>query len=408
MDHHQQRFGRPRGEDRPLSTLARGSVVPAGRVVGLDVARCVALLGMIGTHTLSSDAPGGSALVHEVAGGRSSALFALLAGVSMALMSGRTRPEHGGTATRTEARLFLRALLVALIGLLLGELDTNVAVILTYYGLLFCLGIPFLRLTWKPLAALAAVWLIVGPVLSHLVRPALPAPSYVSPSFAAVDDPWQLLTELLFTGYYPAVPWLAYLLAGMAVGRLTLSSVKVAAVLAIGGQVVALVAKVASALLVDSGDVRGTLIRTYVGPGDPELAEILNEGLFGTTPTASWWWLAVSGPHTGTPFDLAHTIGTGLSVIGIALLFSAVAPKVFAVVFGAGAMTLTLYSLHVVLLVPQAWSEDSMGSFLKHSALILVIGAVYRLLGRSGPLERALALVTKVVVPDRRPVASSR
>ena len=80
------------------------------------------------------------------------------------------------------------------------------------------------------------------------------------------------------------------------------------------------------------------------------------------------------GAWSGTPFDFAHTIGTGLSVIGIALLFSTVAPKVFAVVFGAGAMTLTLYSLHVVLLIPQAWSEDSMESFLKHSALILVVG----------------------------------
>jgi len=374
-------------------------VVPAGRVVGLDVARCVALLGMVGTHTLASDAPGGSALVHEVAGGRSSALFALLAGVSMALMSGRTRPERGGAATRTAARLFLRALLVALIGLLLGELNTNVAVILTYYGLLFCLGIPFLRLTWKPLAALAAGWAVAGPVLSHLVRPALPAPSYNSPSFASFERPWQLLTELLLTGYYPAVPWLAYLFAGMAVGRLTLSSIKVAAVLAVGGQVLALLAKVASALLVDSGDVRGTLIRTYAGPGTPGLAEILDEGLYGTTPTTSWWWLTISAPHTGTPFDFAHTIGTALSVIGIALLFATVAPKVFAVAFGAGAMTLSLYSLHVVLLVPGLWSEDSMESFLKHSLLILVVGAVYRLLGRSGPLEQALALLAQTVVP---------
>lgn len=354
---------------------------------------------MVGTHTLSDDVPGGSALVHEVAGGRSSALFALLAGVSMALMSGRTTPERGGAATRTAGRMLVRALLVAFVGLLLGELDTNVAVILTYYGLLFCLGIPFLRLTWKPLAALAAVWGVLGPVVSHLVRPALPAPSYASPSFAALEDPWQLLTELLFTGYYPAVPWLAYLLAGMALGRLPLSSIRLAAVLAVGGQLLALVAKVVSALLVDSGDVRGTLARTYVGPGDPGLAEILEEGLYGTTPTGSWWWLTVSGPHTGTPFDLAHTIGTGLSVIGIALLFSSAAPRVFAVVFGAGAMTLTLYSLHVVLLVPQAWAEDSMGTFLKHSLLIVAIGAAYRLMGRSGPLERALALATKVVVP---------
>jgi hypothetical protein len=274
---------------------------------------------------------------------------------------------------------------------------------------MFLLGIGFLRLHARALAVLALVWLLVAPAVSHVVRPSLPPPSYDSPSFASLADPWQLLTELTFTGYYPAVPWLAYLLAGMAVGRLDLSGIRVAAVLAVGGQVVALVAKVVSGLLVDSGDVRGTLIRSYSGPDTSrELSELLSDGLYGTTPTDTWWWLAVSAPHSGTPLDFLHTIGTALSVIGIALLFSTVAPKVFAVVFGAGAMTLTLYSLHVVLLVPQAWSEDSMESFLKHSAVVLVIGAVYRLLGRSGPLERVVATLAGAVVPARQPTAVGR
>jgi hypothetical protein len=379
-------------------------------VVGLDVARCVALLGMIGTHTLSTHAPGGSELVHEVAGGRSSALFAVLAGVSMALMSGRTRPVRGPGAGRVALRLTVRALLVAVIGLALGELDTGVAVILTYYGVLFLLGIGFLRLGPAALATLAAVWVFVGPALSHLVRPHLPEPSYLSPSFASLADPWQLLTELTFTGYYPAVPWLAYLLAGMAVGRLDLSVLRVAALLAVGGQLLALAAKVASKLLLAGDGVQGELIRTYRGPGEgEELSVLLSDGLYGTTPTGSWWWLAVSAPHTGTPFDFAHTIGTGVSVIGIALLFSSLAPRAFAVAFGAGAMTLTLYSLHVVMLTFPAVSEDSMGTFLTHCAVVLGVGAVFRLLGRSGPLERLVALVAGAVVPSRTRVpASSR
>ena len=32
-----------------------------------------------------------------------------------------------------------------------------------------------------------------------------------------------MLAELTFTGYYPAVPWLAYLLVGLALGRLDLA-----------------------------------------------------------------------------------------------------------------------------------------------------------------------------------------
>ena len=41
----------------------------------------------------------------------------------------------------------------------------------------------------------------------------------------------------------------------------------------------------------------------------------------GTTPTnGSWEWLLVDAPHSGTPFDLAHTIGTALAVIGLCLL----------------------------------------------------------------------------------------
>ena len=60
------------------------------------MARCVALVGMIATHTLSAtDAEGNVTVVQQVAGGRSAALFAVLAGASMALMSGRTEPVTG-------------------------------------------------------------------------------------------------------------------------------------------------------------------------------------------------------------------------------------------------------------------------------------------------------------------------
>ena len=375
------------------------------------MARCVALLGMIATHTLTStDAQGHVTVVQQVAGGRSAALFAVLAGASMALMSGRTEPVTGVQGLRVAERLVARAFLVALIGLALGELDTSLAVILTYYGALFLLGIPFLQLRWKPLAVLAALGTVTAPVVSQLVRPHLPEPSYESPSFHGLVAPLHLLSELTFTGYYPVATWLPYLVAGIAVGRVDLTSRTVALVLAVGGQAVALVGKGVSALLLAQEGVTETLARTYTGPASGStLDETLAHGLYGTTPTGSWWWLAVSAPHSGTPFDLMHTIGTSLSVIGFALLVAPLAPRLFAVVFGAGAMTLTLYSLHVVLRTPALWDGYGYDVFAKHVAVVLVIGAVFRLLGRSGPLEKLVAVLVSRVgsAPPAQPVVGS-
>ena len=174
---------------------------------------------MVSTHVLASHDPDGSLTNAQwLAGGRASALFAVLAGVSLALMTGRRTPVHGRERGRRSLALATRAVLVATIGLALGGLETGIAVILTYYGVLFLMALPFLGLTTKPLLALAAAWVVVGPVVSQVVRPHLPERRYDSPHFAQLADPGPLLSELLFTGYYPCVPWLAYVLLGHGAG----------------------------------------------------------------------------------------------------------------------------------------------------------------------------------------------
>lgn len=389
-------------------------IVPPGRVVGLDVARCLALLGMIATHTLLSSTPdGGVTVIQSIAGGRASALFAVLAGVSLALMTGRRHPPTGRAFLGSAAGVAVRALLIAAIGLLLGGLEHGVAVILTYYGVLFCLGIPFLSLRAPALAALAGVWAVAAPVLSHLLRPSLPERGFDSPSFAMLDEPVRLLSELTFTGYYPAVPWMTYLLAGMAIGRLDLRRARTATWLLVTGVAVAVLAKVVSAALVDRPGVLRELRETFTGPASADtFAASLEHGLYGVTPTGSWWWLAVASPHSGTPFDLLHTAGSALAVIGGCLLVGRVALRLWAVAFGAGVMTLTLYSLHLVVRAFAPWPDDSTGTFLKHVVMVVVIGAAYRLAGRSGPVERlvtaAASATRRAVVGDRQPERSAK
>lgn len=366
-------------------------IVPPGRVVGLDVARCLALVGMIATHVLDPIGPDGVTTMQYVAGGRSSALFAVLAGVSLALMTGRGTPLRGRPRLAASAGLAVRALLVAALGLLLGELDTGLAVILTYYGVLFLLGLPFLALRARTLAVLSAVWMLVVPVLSHLLRPHLPPASYDVPVVGALADPWQLVTELTFTGYYPTVPWLAYLLAGMAVGRLTLDRRGTTGGLVVLGAALTVAAPLGSAALLARPGVIRALHTTFTGPGEQAtMALTLDRGLYGTTPTGSWWWLAVDTPHTATPLDLAGTTGSALLVIGACLAAARLAPAAAAVAFGAGAMTLSLYSLHVLLRSPGFLPEDGLATYLLHVAIVLVLGAVYRIARLRGPLERAV------------------
>lgn len=373
------------------------------RLIGLDVARCLALLGMVATHVLATrGADGELTLAHEVFAGRAAALFAVLAGVTLALMTGRSRPVAGRERLARSAGIVVRALLIAAIGLILGGLGSGLAIILTYYGLLFLLGLPFLGLGATALAGLGGVWLVVAPVLSHAVRPELPPRGFDSPSVGDLADPWQLVTELMFTGYYPVVPWLSYLLAGLALGRLDLTRRDVAGRLVIVGGAVAVASYAASRLLTSHPDIGAA-----IGVPPDQIAE----GWSGVTPTgAPWEWLLVVGPHTATPFDLAHTIGTSVLVIGLCLVAVRVlgdaGRRGVAVLFGAGTMTLTLYTLHAVMRTETVPPEETPDSLPFHLVALLGIGALYAYGRRRGPLEWVVAdssgWVASKVTPSRR------
>lgn len=378
----------------------------AARIVGVDIARFVALAGMMATHILPSfeDGTGELTFAQAVAGGRASALFAVLAGVSLALTTGGTTPVRGRDFVGEAARIAARAVLIAGIGLSLGELDSNIAVILTYYGVLFLVGIPFLVLRARWLLAVAALWIVAAPVVAQLARPRLPGRRFVSPPFEALHDPAQLLSELFFTGHYPAWPWLAYLLVGIAIGRTELSTWRTPVRLAMAGGALVGVAVVVSDALLGRPGVKGQLAEEF---GSIEFLErTLAGGFSGSTPSGSWWWLAVRAPHTATPFDLGQTIGSALLVISICLLLGRLLPSLSAVVFGAGAMTLTLYTAHVVLR-DEGWDGDTSAAYLGQLTAVLVAGAVFHLAHRRGPLEALAGGLSGTVrrwVVGRQPV----
>jgi uncharacterized membrane protein YeiB len=185
----------------------------------------------------------------------------------------------------------------------------------------------------------------------------------------------------------------------MTLGRLPLRKPEVAVGLLAGGAVLAGAAKVVSALLLGPG---GGWTHLVIPPSSAvhgtDLGTALATGMYGTTPTSSWWWLAVAGPHTGTPLDLLHTTGTSLLVLGACLLLAHLLGQrgrrvqLLLPVAAAGSMTLTLYTAHVVALTiwpPASGAEGQV--WLVHAVTAVAVASLWVLTGQRGPLEELSA-----------------
>jgi hypothetical protein len=319
-------------------------------------------------------------------------------------MTRRRQVTAGNAARAAAATLAVRAVLIGFVGLSLGSLladaDEGVAVILVYYALMFLLAIPAVLLTTTGLLVASGLIAVVFPVLSHVVRRYLPAPSLEDPSFGLVlDQPIGLVDELLLTGNYPVLAWMAYICLGIALGRLTLSSARTAMmILAIGLASASAAAVTSWVLLVPTGGAARIMEESALSSG--ETWQTLQLGPDGTTPTDSWWWLASAAPHSTTPLDVIHTMGAAAAVLGVMLLLDSLtrpglrrAVEIgMAPLTAVGVMTLTLYTLHALYIGSEVAQGDSIPEYLVTVAIFLVGALLWRrTLGR-GPLEKCVGL----------------
>lgn len=385
----------------------------SSRLIGVDAARGVALLGMITLHSLLEETPSGNPTWSSHAfSGRAAAAFALMSGVGLTLATGR-RQVPRSDARGMAAMLATRALAIGVIGLLVSGADTVLdSVILPYYAVVFLLAIPLLLLPTWALFTTGALLAGVVPFGMHLLLPHLAEPALGNPTFGRlIDDPLALLGELTLTGYYPAPAWLAYICIGLAVGRLDLSSPRVAATLVAVGAVLAVWAHAITTVLLHlAGGL--TAIRAAQPASDltpEETTYLLKFGGDGSAPTSTWWWMAVDGPHTGTPANLVGTIGATLAVLGLLLLLTTTRARLLLVpLAAAGSMTLTFYSVHVLFLNSDfdTYSPGT-GCIVQLVAVVLIAMAVRATAGR-GPLEalvgslarRARALALRSAAPQ--------
>lgn len=368
----------------------------SGRLLGIDLARAVALLGMMATHTMDLvDAAGDPQPVGLIAG-KAAALFAVLAGFSVKLSTRRY-----GRWRDAAASLAVRGVLIAILGLVLGSLSSSIAVVLVNYGVLFLLAPLVLRLPARWLAATTVLWLVASPVASHLIRDGLGLQRAVeAPELSHLAQPGELALGVLLTGYYPVLQWMGYLLVGLLLARLDWRSAATAAWVGAVGALLAAAAWVSSQLLLSAGG-HEALERAGSGLsplawGSPYAAQTI--GSHGTTPTTTWWWLVTVGPHSSTTFDLVFTSGIAAAVIAVCVLICLAIgerTRLLMPVLAAGSMPLSMYTLHVTL-------SELTDLYVLQVLLLLGLAALWRAGGEGpGPLESLVSGTVRLIVPRR-------
>lgn len=387
----------------------------ADRLMGIDVARGLAVLGMFVVHVgLGWTLADGSNALMPVVSGRSAALFALLAGVSIALLSGGSRPKTGSDMGVALWRVLIRGLLMLPVGTLLTMTGTPVSVILAYYAVFFMLAAPLMDERWKVVAGMAALLGLVGPAASFFLRGLIQDGPLAGP-VAAINsyDPlvaWANdgVVNFLLTGAYPAITWMPFVLAGLAIGRLNLHSVRVRWKLVGVGSALATLAYTTSWLALNVLGGRARLESSFDAGamadygGAASVDDAISEGFPGTVPLNDWAWLLTAAPHSGSPFEVYGAGGVAIAVLGVFLLVSHYLRWVLYPLAAVGALALTTYVGHILLIwVEQrewlvATALQPVTDNLAVSVLLgsLVFATVWTLLVRRGPLEGPLHAVS--------------
>ena len=335
------------------SISGAGAAAPAPalpRIAAIDIARGLAVLGMFAAHTITRGLD-----EDTIVDGRSSILFATVAGLSIGLMTGGSRPLQTARGA-AYAGIGIRGLLLFFLGSLLWLPRTDIAVILDYYGIAFLLLLPALFASRLVLAAVAAVAAFVGPVIG-------------AAGVAVRDDLAAYAVDRLFDGYYPAFTWLAYLAVGLICARTGLTRIRTQIAM-IGGGAVGMLAGYGGA---------AALPGVTADAHTDTTAEVLGSGGFAVALIGIL--LLVTGPATRAVGSLLRTL---LFPIG-----------------AVGSMPLTIYTAQLLVLAwyiavqPESTGIDyPVPLFLALAVAAIVFAVLWRRFLGAGPLERLLRVLS--------------
>jgi uncharacterized membrane protein YeiB len=275
--------------------------------------------------------PGWLRFLSGLLDGRAAAAFVILAGIGASLMTARAREEGDGAGLDTARTVLLKRALFLLIA---GYLFVPIwpADILHYYAFYIGIGALVLRVPgpalWGLAAAAAATFVGLYTVAEYWLELDI-----VRLTYAGFWTPVGLVRNLVFNGWHPVLPWVAFYLVGMWLGRRDLLDRMVRRRLLLGAVAVAVLAE---------------LVAWRVGPIEFDVVERSSAYLgVEAGPRA----LLAAEPLPPGPVYLAAAGGTAVAVILLCVGLAARFPDARLVRWpaAAGELAMTIYFAHVLL-----------------------------------------------------------
>lgn len=300
------------------------------RLLGLDVCRAVAVFGMVlvnfkvamGTE---NNGPPWLQMLAASVDGRAAATFVVLAGIGVSLSTRGV--GHGENRTRPlKARrsLIKRAMFLTIIGW--ASYPLWPADILHYYGVYLLAAAALLFVSNRTLL-LATGGVTIAGTIAMMLWDVTKNWDYTTLTYSGITTPTGFFRNLFIDGLHPVLPWLAFVLFGMWLGRTDLRNPQWRTTLLCWAIPIVVFSEV--------------LAWCVVGPKGADLSHI---------PADSWRWLVNVAPIP--PTFLFVIVGGATAVIGICgciWLSDALPQQFIQPLVATGQLALTLYLAHWIL-----------------------------------------------------------
>jgi len=343
------------------------------RIVGLDIARCFAILGMMFVNYKEAiGANDGSFLagLNSLLEGRAAALFLILAGVGISIMS-QTAVQSKDPIRIKKVRITLikRATFLGLLGLVLYAIGWT-ADILHYYCVYMIIAAFLIDLDDNSLWGLGILTLL----FSSLFQLVFDYTANWSADFSYYIGFWTphgFIRNLFLNGYHPVFPWICFIILGLLLGRLDLKNKELRKQLTFWALGTAVVIEATSKILIYRFEKTINL----------EIAQFL----FDTKPMAPTGWYVIAASATA--------VAAIMLFIRIGEIWQSVKLKRSLIM--TGQMALTHYVLHVLGIgileetglidVPSPWVSTLFS--LSMFVFFLVFSYAWSYKFNRGPLE---------------------
>ncbi|WP_068791827.1 DUF418 domain-containing protein [Brevibacillus laterosporus] len=298
-----------------------------GRLVALDAARGLAVIGMYLQHF------GLNERIAAIVSGNTTLLFVLCGGISYSIMAQRMKDRETETAA-FRTRMLARAVFIDVIGYLLILLNTSYGVILPAYAAMFVLALVLIRRSTRVLITTAIALTMVAPPLMIL------GTSVLSGAYLLYD---------IAGGPMSALALAPAFVAGMAIGRLELTKIRTALSLAGGGIIMLVVGKGLGAFVLPglSPSFEAWLIGvqgTVSNQPDPNAIWPLN------AEPPLWNMLLWTTPHSASTFQTLIGLGGAFLVLGLVSLVPKKTSAVLMPFAAVGRVALTMYAAQFIVI----------------------------------------------------------